>query len=44
MYPLISAGMNWYEAHHVCEFILDGERELRITSQPNGTRGIQSCT
>ena len=34
MYPLISAGMNWYEAHHVCEFILDGERELRITSQP----------
>lgn len=34
MYPLISAGINWYEAHHVCEFILNEEREIRITSQP----------
>lgn len=33
-YPLVSAGINWYEAHHVCEFIPDGEREIRITSQP----------
>lgn len=34
VYPLISAGINWYEAHHVCEFILDDEREIWITSQP----------
>ncbi len=34
LYPLVSAGINWYEAHHVCEFIPDGEREIRITSQP----------
>ncbi len=33
-YPLVSAGINWYEAHHVCEFILDGEREIRVVSQP----------
>jgi hypothetical protein len=33
-YPLVTAGMNWYEAHHVCEFILNGEREIRILSQP----------
>lgn len=33
-YPLVNAGINWYEAHHVCEFILDGEREIRIISQP----------
>ncbi len=33
-YPLVSAGINWYEAHHICEFILDGEREIRVISQP----------
>lgn len=33
-YPLVSAGINWYEAHHVCEFILNGEREIRVISQP----------
>ncbi len=33
-YPLVSAGINWYEAHHVCEFILHGEREIRVLSQP----------
>lgn len=33
-YPLISAGINWYEAYHVCEFILNREREIRIISQP----------
>ncbi len=33
-YPLISAGINWYEAHRSCEFIPDGEREIRITSRP----------
>ena len=32
-YPLISAGVNWYEAHHVCEFIPRGERELRFVSR-----------
>jgi hypothetical protein len=33
-YPLISAGVNWYEAHHVCEFILNGERQIRLISRP----------
>lgn len=33
-YPLVSAGVNWYEVHHVCEFILNHEREIRIISQP----------
>lgn len=33
-YPMISAGINWYEAHHVCEFILNHEREIRIISSP----------
>ena len=33
-YPLVSAGINWYEAHHVCEFILNGEREIRVLSRP----------
>lgn len=33
-YPLINAGVNWYEAHQVCEFILHGEREIRLISQP----------
>ncbi len=33
-YPMVSAGINWYEAHHVCEFILNKEREIRIISQP----------
>lgn len=33
-YPMVSAGINWYEAHHVCEFIPDEEREIRIVSRP----------
>lgn len=33
-YPLVTAGVNWYEAHHVCEFIPAGEREIRIISKP----------
>lgn len=33
-YPIVSAGINWYEAHHVCEFILNGEREIRLISHP----------
>lgn len=33
-YPLVSAGVNWYEAHHTCEFILNGEREIRVISKP----------
>ena len=33
-YPLVTAGVNWYEAHHVCEFIPQGERELRVISRP----------
>ncbi|MDO4297804.1 MAG: DUF5716 family protein [Lachnospiraceae bacterium] len=33
-YPLVTAGVNWYEAHHVCEFIPSGETEIRIISKP----------
>lgn len=33
-YPLVSAGINWYEAHHTCEFILNQEREIRVISRP----------
>lgn len=33
-YPIVNAGINWYEAHHVCEFILNGEREIRLISHP----------
>lgn len=33
-YPMVSAGINWYEAHHTCEFILNQEREIRLISRP----------
>lgn len=33
-YPLITAGVNWYEAHHVCEFIPDQERSIAIITKP----------
>ena len=33
-YPLITAGVNWYEAHHVCEFIPDGEDTIAIITKP----------
>ncbi len=33
-YPLISAGVNWYEAHHVCEFIPDHEDAIPILTKP----------
>ncbi len=33
-YPIVSAGVNWYEIHHVCEFILNDERGIRIISHP----------
>ena len=33
-YPIVSAGVNWYEIHHVCEFILKEEREIRMISHP----------
>ncbi|MCD8338162.1 MAG: DUF5716 family protein [Lachnospiraceae bacterium] len=33
-YPLVNAGVNWYEVHCVCEFIPRGEREIRIISRP----------
>lgn len=32
-YTLIEAGINWYEAHHVCEFIPDNEWEIRLVSK-----------
>lgn len=31
-HPLIMAGMNWYDAGDICEFILDDEVELRFIS------------
>ncbi|MCD7817432.1 MAG: DUF5716 family protein [Lachnospiraceae bacterium] len=33
-YSLVNAGTNWYEAHHVCEFIPRGEHEIRLISRP----------
>ncbi len=33
-YPLISAEINWYEAHHECELIPDGETSITILSKP----------
>lgn len=33
-YPLINAGVNWYEARHVCELIPRGEKQIRILSTP----------
>ncbi len=33
-YQLVSAGINWYEAHHECEFISDGEKNITIMTKP----------
>ncbi len=33
-YPLVNAGVNWYEAKHVCELIPRGEKQIRILSTP----------
>ena len=33
-YPLIAAGVNWYEAEKVCECILDGAAELEFVISP----------
>lgn len=33
-YPIITAGVNWYEAHHVCEFIPDGETSITVITKP----------
>lgn len=33
-YPVVTAGVNWYEAHHVCEFIPDGETCVTIVTKP----------
>ena len=33
-YPLITAGVNWYEASHSCEIIPDEEAELTIVTKP----------
>ncbi len=33
-YPLVTAGVNWYEAHHECEFISDDETQITIVSKP----------
>ncbi len=33
-YPLVTAGVNWYEAHHECQFIVDEENQITILSKP----------
>ena len=33
-YPIISAGVNWYEAHHECEFIPDNENRISLITRP----------
>jgi len=33
-YPLISAGINWYEAHCECDIIPDGERCITLRTKP----------
>ena len=33
-YPIVTAGVNWYEAHHVCEFIPDEEKTITIITKP----------
>ncbi len=35
-YPLVNAGINWYEAYHVCELIPDGTSNLCLVSKPVG--------
>ena len=33
-YTLVSAGINWYEAHHECEFIPDQETTIPLVTKP----------
>jgi len=33
-YPIVTAGVNWYEAHHICEFIPDGEDRITVITKP----------
>lgn len=33
-YPIVSAGINWYEAHHECELIPDGETDITLVTRP----------
>lgn len=33
-YPLVSAGVNWYEAHSSCEIIPDAETSIAILTSP----------
>lgn len=35
-FPLVRAGVNWYDAHGECEVIPDGERNISILSQRSG--------
>ncbi len=32
-YPLVSAGVNWYEAHHECEFMIEDEKAVDIVGK-----------
>ena len=33
-YTVINAGVNWYEAHHECEFIPDNEKNITLLTKP----------
>ena len=33
-YPLVNAGVNWYEAHSSCEIIPDGETSITVLTSP----------
>lgn len=33
-WPIISAGINWYEAHYECDLIPDADRNITIWSKP----------
>ncbi|MDO4475652.1 MAG: DUF5716 family protein [Lachnospiraceae bacterium] len=33
-YPLVKPGINWFEAHHECEFIPEDETDIRILTRP----------
>ena len=41
-YPIVSAGVNWYEAHHECEMIPDSETSITLLTRPmTGGKEVQ---
>ncbi|MDD3797211.1 MAG: DUF5716 family protein [Lachnospiraceae bacterium] len=41
-YPIVTAGVNWYEAHHVCELIPDKDTRITLITKPM-TGGQEVC-